>query len=48
MEPFENNDMEFETESAPEPETESSAYHGAGTGRKESPYAMLEVFRNKM
>ena len=41
MEPFENNDLEFETESAPEQEVpaEPAVYHGAGTGRKESPYA---------
>ena len=50
MEPFENNesiDWEENVESVPEepvipqpePEPAPTAYHGAGTGRKESPYA---------
>ena len=45
MEPFENNELEFEAEPALEPESPpqqeppASTYHGAGTGRKESPYA---------
>ena len=48
MEPFENSEFETgQTPSTPEepqllppqPEPQPAAYHGAGTGRKESPYA---------
>ncbi|MBQ2927176.1 MAG: trypsin-like peptidase domain-containing protein [Oscillospiraceae bacterium] len=48
MEPFENNipqpeynDVQPESRepSAPQPEPQPTAYHGTGTGRKESPYA---------
>ena len=45
MEPFENNDPNFEESLTPDSdapaqqEAHSSAYHGTGAGRKESPYA---------
>ena len=57
MEPFENNeinDWEDEAQSLPEepaiqpePEPAPTAYHGAGTGRRESPYANSPYVMNQ-
>lgn len=62
MEPFENDDLEYEQENPqpapeevtppqpqqePQSEPEQSAYHGAGAGRKESPYANSPYVMNQ-
>ena len=50
MEPFENEENVYEQEQPQEPEVpaqpQSSAYHAAGTGRKESPYASSPYVMN--